>query len=129
MTGQHFILQIFGWALLHSLWQMALLWVVYRFITAVFTGLKSSQKTSLVSIFIMGGFIWFVVTLLLLWNNIIPDSGFYTATPYIKPYLQNAVPVVAIIYFILLIIPVSRFIKNYRYVGVIRNYGLSKPSQ
>ncbi|HUM97978.1 MAG TPA: M56 family metallopeptidase [Chitinophagaceae bacterium] len=128
MTGQHFILQIFGWALLHSLWQMALLWVVYRFITAVFTGLKSSQKTSLASIFIMGGFIWFVVTLLLLWNNIIPDSGFYTATPYIKPYLQNAVPVVAIIYFILLIIPVSRFIKNYRYVGVIRNYGLSKPS-
>ena len=74
MTGQHFILQIFGWALLHSLWQMALLWVVYRFITAVFTGLKSSQKTSLASIFIMGGFIWFVVTLLLLWNNIIPEN-------------------------------------------------------
>jgi beta-lactamase regulating signal transducer with metallopeptidase domain len=128
MTGQHHILQAIGWALLHSLWQMALLWVVFRFINSTFIRLKPSQKSTLASVFIIGGFIWFVVTLICLLNNILPQTGFHTSFTGINSYLQNIVPSFAVIYFVLLFIPVSRFIKNYRYVGAIRNYGLSKPS-
>lgn len=128
MTGQHHILQAIGWALLHSLWQMALLWVLFRFIISTFTHLKPSQKTTLASVFIIGGFVWFVVTLICLLNNILPQTGFHTSFTGINSYLQKIVPSFAVIYFVLLFIPVSRFIKNYRYVGAIRNFGLSKPS-
>ncbi len=33
MTGQTNFLQSLGWAVLNSLWQMALLWVAYQVIT------------------------------------------------------------------------------------------------
>ena len=110
MTGQHHILQAIGWALLHSLWQMALLWVLFRFIISTFTHLKPSQKTTLASVFIIGGFVWFVVTLICLLNNILPQTGFHTSFTGINSYLQKIVPSFAVIYFVLLFIPVSRFI-------------------
>jgi hypothetical protein len=42
--NQSNFLQALGWAVLNSLWQMALLWVVYQLITAVFKTVRSSQK-------------------------------------------------------------------------------------
>jgi len=57
-------LQSLGWALINSLWQMALLWVVYQFITASFHKIKPAHKTFLATLLIFSGFAWFVYTLI-----------------------------------------------------------------
>jgi len=41
-------------------------------------------------------------------------------------WLQQILPVASVFYLVLLIIPLSHFIRNYRYVQVIRQYGLTK---
>jgi hypothetical protein len=44
-------LQSLGWSLINSLWQMALLWVAYQFITVFFHKIRPAHKTSLATIF------------------------------------------------------------------------------
>ncbi len=60
--GQSNFLQALGWAVLNSLWQMALLWVVYQLATALFRINKSSQKGFLATALLFSGFAWFVFT-------------------------------------------------------------------
>ena len=57
-------LQSLGWSLINSLWQMALLWVVYQFITVSFHKIRPAHKTSLATILTFSGFAWFVYTLI-----------------------------------------------------------------
>ena len=127
MAGQNHFLQTFGWALIYSLWQMAVLWMAYRLLTAIFPRLKSSQKTILANTLLIGGFSWFVLTFLQLFFHITPIGNFYSPSVDVNNLLQNAIPYAAVVYLILLIIPVSHYIKNYRYVNAIRKNGLSKP--
>jgi len=124
-------LQALGWALINSLWQMALLWVFYNLILSFFNKIKAAHKTSLATFFITIGFSWFLLTFInsLLFNQ---ASDFYNKWSGILNennwlIFQNKVLVIGtIIYFLVLIIPVIKFIRNYRYVQVIRNQGLSK---
>ncbi|HET6723450.1 MAG TPA: hypothetical protein VFH07_11895, partial [Chitinophagaceae bacterium] len=55
-------LQSLGWSLISSLWQMALLWVVYQFIVVFFNKIKATHKTSLAILLTFSGFAWFVYT-------------------------------------------------------------------
>src|SRR6185436_1971105 len=57
-------LQSLGWALINSLWQMALLWVVYQFITVSFHKMRPAHKTSLATVLTFSGFAWFIYTLI-----------------------------------------------------------------
>jgi bla regulator protein blaR1 len=68
--NQSNFLQALGWAVLNSLWQMALLWVVYQLITTVFKTARSSQKSLLASLLAIAGFTWFLLTLVsILYKN------------------------------------------------------------
>ncbi len=49
-------LQSLGWSLINSLWQMALLWVVYQFIAVSFHKIRPAHKTSLATILTFSGF-------------------------------------------------------------------------
>src|SRR5207253_131518 len=48
------------------------------------------------------------------------------AAPALNSWLQKILPVASVAYLLLLSIPVSRYIRNYRYAQVIRHYGLGK---
>ena len=56
-------LQSLGWSLINSLWQMALLWAIYQFITVFFHKIRAAHKTSLALLFTFSGFAWFIYTL------------------------------------------------------------------
>ena len=130
MTGQTSFLQIIGWALLNSLWQMAILWVIYQLITGLITKITSSAKASLASVFLIVGFTWFIYTFISIFiNNDVSSSILINngSSFSMNSWLQKILPVASVIYFVLLVIPLAHFIKNYRYVQVIRRYGLSKP--
>ncbi|HYM95068.1 MAG TPA: M56 family metallopeptidase [Chitinophagaceae bacterium] len=131
--GQSSFLQALGWAVLNSLWQMAFLWILFQIITLLFKISRPSQKTSLASLFLMGGFSWFIFTFfsILLSNfsgNAIISSGFMAeyGNQKLNDWLSTTLPVASAVYLVLLILPVLQFFRNYGYVKTISKSGLSK---
>lgn len=124
-------LQSLGWALINSLWQMALLWAVYQLITVSFRKLKASQKTSLAILFTFSGFAWFIYTLttsLLVKSNSINsiyNSGIIDNNSW-NYFAGKILPYAAIAYLLILLAPLWQFIRNYRFVQFIRTSGLKK---
>jgi beta-lactamase regulating signal transducer with metallopeptidase domain len=132
MTGHTNFLQSLGWAVLHSLWQMALLWVFYQIITSIFKRTTPSTKSSLASGLLIAGFAWFIYTFFSVFTGSSPDkivnySILTTENIYpVNDWLQKILPLASVLYLVLLIMPLLRFIRNYRYVQIIRKYGLKK---
>ena len=133
MTGQANFLQSLGWAVLNSLWQMALLWVIYHVITGFAKSAKSSFRSSLASLLLITGFALFIFTFISFYTNRSSDqdlliSSFLSSeqNQQLSNRLLQALPVTSVFYLVLLIIPLSHFIRNYRYVQVIRQFGLTK---
>ena len=130
--GQSNFLQALGWAVLNSLWQMALLWVVYQCVTAVFKVNKSSQKGNLATLLLFSGSAWFAFTFVsILADSPVSTTGYTSLVTIqgngaVNDWLFTMLPIASIVYLVLLILPVLNFIRNYRYVQAIRNYGLSK---
>src|SRR5688572_12871538 len=124
-------LQSLGWSLINSLWQMALLWAIYQFITVFFHRLKAAHKTSLALLLTFSGFAWFIYTFI---TSLVSESNSIT-TFYNSGIISNdewayfagkILPYASAAYLIILIAPVWQFIRNYRYVQLIRNNGIRK---
>jgi bla regulator protein BlaR1 len=132
MTGQANFLQSLGWAVLNSLWQLALLWVVYQLITGIYRGMRASSKSALASGLLIGGFAWFLYTLFSTFyaptETAILSATFMDAegNQQLNEWLQQSLPFASALYLALLVVPVLHFIRNYRYVQVIRHYGLTR---
>ena len=60
--SQSGFLHALGWAVLNSLWQMALLWVIYQFLSGFIIRKNHSLKNSLATLILLAGFGWFVFT-------------------------------------------------------------------
>jgi bla regulator protein blaR1 len=132
MASQTNFLQSLGWAVLNSLWQLALLWVVYQLLTGIFKQAKPAAKSLLASSLLMAGFGWFVYTFITAYFGDIYKEDSMTASllmgtnGQLSDWLQKSLPIASIVYLSLLLLPVFRFVRNYRYVQIIRRYGLSK---
>ncbi len=133
MTGQANFLQSLGWAVLNSLWQLALLWVIYQIISNMFKTTSSSFKSAMASSLLIAGFAWFIYTFLSAYTS---QSTVTAALSFafvntdgnqqLNEWLQQTLPVASILYLVLLLLPLLHFVRNYRYVQVIRKYGLTK---
>ena len=133
MTGHTNLLQSLGWAILNSLWQLALLWVIYQIISSVFSKVNSSIKNALAFSLLITGFTWFIYTFLATYSNQGSDTivlSLAVATTdgnqQLNEWLQQTLPLASILYLFLLLLPVLQFVRNYRYVQVIRKFGLTK---
>jgi len=126
-------LQALGWAVLNSLWQMALLWVIFQVILS-FGINKPSAKSKLAMVLLSMGFVWFMYTLIFHWfidpdaikRSLLAIGSFETGNTVWNEKLQLILPYASGIYLLLLIVPVVQFIRNYKFVQVIRTAGLSK---
>ncbi|HKC37596.1 MAG TPA: M56 family metallopeptidase [Chitinophagaceae bacterium] len=124
-------LQSLGWSLINSLWQMALLWVVYQFITVFFHKIRPAHKTSLATLLTFAGFAWFIYTLissLVSETNSITsfyNSGMISDAGW-KYFAGKILPYASAVYLIILIAPVWQFMRNYRFVQMIRKSGIKK---
>ena len=126
-------LEVLGWAILNSLWQMAMLWLVFQIISGVVLNNKASQKSSLATVFLLTGFAWFLFTFFSILYNPLSNTGLITdgltgipKNDKLLSILQQTLPAAAVVYMVLLLFPVYRFWKNYHYLKIIRNQGLSK---
>lgn len=55
-------LQSLGWAIINSLWQLALLWLVYQLITSLFSKWGAASRSRLAAVLLISGFGWFIYT-------------------------------------------------------------------
>lgn len=133
IPGQSDFLQATGWALLNSLWQMALLWMIYQLLSGLFKKMTSSQKSSLATSLVITGFVWFAYTFVSIYIASSPDNGAIASLTIVESnseqlnnWLKTMLPVASIVYLALLILPAFYYIRNYRYVQAIRRFELSK---
>ena len=132
--AESIVLQALGWAILNSLWQMALLWVIYHLILSFYKNAGSHQKSLLASIILFSGFSWFIITFLSIWisdssvNHSLITSSMISVdgNERLNQWLQSTLPIASLIYLVLLIIPAISFARNYRYVHVLRMKGITK---
>lgn len=124
-------LQALGWAVLNSLWQMALLWVCYQLILGIIT-LKPGKKAGLATGLVMAGFAWFLYTFFSIFLTASATNPIHSiAQAFIndetwKNWIEKSLPIASTLYLLLLVIPIIQFIRNYHYVHTIRTRGLSK---
>ncbi len=121
---------LLGWAVISSFWQMAILWLFYKFLISALAVKNPSQKSALASCLLLTGFTGFVLTLLItdFSGNItalFPTAG--TEYSIVWPVFFQLLPYASGLYLLLLLFSILRFIKNYRYATIIRRYKTSKP--
>ena len=131
--GETNFLQALGWAVLNSLWQMAFLWIIYVLITGIHKTAKSSVKSTLATFLILAGFGWFLYTFISIFINHVSDTPFIVTgivsaegKEQLNSWFHQTLPIASVLYLVLLILPSLHFIRNYRYVQIIRQYGLTK---
>src|SRR5688572_33202041 len=78
---QSAFLKALGWALLNSLWQMALLWLVCMALTRNGKKLLSRQRHTIALLSLTGGSLWFLITLVI--NGYKAASGPQLITLYV----------------------------------------------
>lgn len=131
MFNQTNFLPSLGWAVLNSLWQLALLWLIYQLVTGLYRKAAPAVKSMLASSLLMAGFGWFVLTFLSVYGSAETGTTLLSdeyGNASVHAWLNGILPLTSVLYLLLLFIPLFRFIRNYRYVQVIRQYGLSKPA-
>jgi beta-lactamase regulating signal transducer with metallopeptidase domain len=126
--SQSNFLQALGWAVFNSLWQMALLWLIYKvFILICRPG--SSLKTKAAFTLLISGTVWFIINFILAFNTPVTNHRLFTweGSGYsVNNTLQSLLPYASIIYLMLLAIPLVRFIVNTRQVMQIRTKKIKK---
>ena len=135
-------LQALGCAIINSLWQFALLWLLY-FLVNTFFKLASKQKYSVAVLLQCIGFVWFAGTFIFYyqqWDYISDTSVYlndYYATQFTESSLkerwlmwiiniQHFVPYLSIAYLILLAFLSFKWLQSYFYTKHIQQTGLSK---
>lgn len=141
---QSIFLQSLGYAIANSLWQMAILWLLYLLITSLAKP-RASVKYSLAVILQSIGFIWFIITLFFYysayqqWTPIVDGTASGTITTVVPPgtgfrstilklmiWAEQVLPYLSAAYLILMIFLSVKWIIGYRYTLQIRKDGLVK---
>jgi beta-lactamase regulating signal transducer with metallopeptidase domain len=140
------LLQALGYAIANSLWQMAMVWIVYVLLTSVFK-FKSETKYRVAVGAQVIGFAWFLVTLQFYYRQcsealriakavylehgdtvfVASNSGTFRSSMlsfFIK--LEQVLPYLSVAYLVLLLVLTVRWFRAYRYTQLVRLNGLHK---
>lgn len=125
------LLQALGWAVINSLWQFALLWVIFQVARRIFK-LHSYQKVRLGTGMVILGMFFFLLTFskAYFYNSTINPAEYFVlnllSKEAVMSWSEKIMFYASITYILLLFVPVFQFARNYRYVSVIRTTGLAK---
>jgi len=137
LLGQSAFLKALGWALLNSIWQMAILWLVYLVLTASLRKLTADIKHSLAIILLGSGFVWFGGTLALKYFDYsegpavinaseVDQAGFTSVSGFSVQSLELALPYLSSIYLVVIAFLFFRFFTQYRYTRHISTQSIHK---
>lgn len=139
-------LQALGYAIANSLWQMALLWIVFVLINGIFKITATSKYKLAVTVQLLG-FLWFAFTFQFYYmqcsaaikeavnfasqNNyalLVPEAGnsFRLGLASFLLKAELVLPYLSIAYLLLLVFLTIKWIRNYHHAQYIRTIGLHK---
>jgi len=136
-------LQSLGYAIINSLWQFALLWLIYVSVNTV-GKLSSYQKYTAGLVLQIAGFTWFIVTLSYYYNPVLQgDQAIFDQSYIVNTEAANAatgkekfllwfleterfLPYLSIAYLALLVFLSLRWIFAYKKIQIVRTTGLQK---
>jgi Zn-dependent protease with chaperone function len=137
---QSAFLSALGLALAGSLWQMAILWLLYQMLTGMGRRLSAPMRHSLASLLVIGGTAWFFVSLIwnlasgraasfhprligLDWTNSNHGLPFWDN---LKNTFRSSLPYLSSIYLVVLFYQVLRYAFFFRHSQELKNSGLRK---
>jgi len=140
LLNQSAFLKALGWSLLDSLWQMALLWLVYIVLTANGKKLLSRQRHTIALLSLAGGSLWFVINLIINFYKAANGATIVTLfvsgddlsnTTYSWPgmihqWLEPALPFLSLAYLAAAAFLFIRFYIQYRHTQQLFTNGLQK---
>jgi beta-lactamase regulating signal transducer with metallopeptidase domain len=142
---QSAFLQALGYAITNSLWQTALLWLVYMSVTGL-VAMNAAAKYRLAVAAQVTGFVWFLVTYQFYYSNyndalqhagflpaprgvqaiISPDSSLLSGMINWMARSEQLLPYLSMAYLLLMALLCTRWLLGYRKTQMIRNSGLQK---
>ena len=133
MPHQPIWLQHLGWALIDSLWQMALLWLIYILITWGGKKFTAATRHFLLLVLLTVGTIWFFFSLAspfsLIEYGSTNDLNILMSLPVgARQFINDALPYCSGIYLFILCMLIVRYCNHYILSQRIRINGLQKPS-
>ncbi|HYE54148.1 MAG TPA: M56 family metallopeptidase [Chitinophagaceae bacterium] len=136
LLGQSAFLKALGWALLNSIWQMAILWLVYLVLTASLRKLTADIKHSVAILLLGVGFVWFGATLAVQYFDyskapaiISAEAAEGTMAGFAGISLQTleaALPYLSSIYLVIIVFLFFRFFTQYRYTRYVSTHSIQK---
>lgn len=138
LLGQSAFLKALGWALLGSLWQFGLLWIIYLVLSSILKKLSSHIKHGLALFFITLGFVWFVGELSLRYfyyaevavssntGYLISNNIYLAAYLTAKKFLESNISLISLIYLLVVAALSIKFFRYFNHSIKIQTKGLSK---
>jgi beta-lactamase regulating signal transducer with metallopeptidase domain len=140
LLNQSAFLKALGWSLLDSLWQMALIWLVYIVLTANGKKLLSRQRHTIALLSLAGGSLWFLINLVINFykaaNGVTIVTLFvsgddlsnttYSWPGMIHQWLEPALPFLSLAYLAAAAFLFIRFYVQYRHTQQLFTNGLQK---
>ena len=127
LWSHNLFLQALGWATLNSIWQMGVLWLLFKALQHL-SALSSDRKYHIALASLGFGVAWFVATFTSYYNS--GTSGTITATSSSMAPTSDAWSLIlssaSITYLILLLFPAYRLVQSYLYIGKLKSKGLNK---
>jgi len=135
--GQSAFLEALGWALLSSLWQFGLLWMIFLIYNSIFKNQSSRIKHTLALLLTTLGWVWFIAGILsryiiddenaIAYPEMPVNNGRYpTAYLSLRNFLESYIAYVSGIYLIVVAGLSVKFIKYFKYSNTIKSKGLTK---
>jgi bla regulator protein BlaR1 len=145
---QSAFLQSLGFAIANSLWQTALVWILYLLLSHVFR-VSSATKYRMAVVAQCTSFIWFVITIQFYYSQytellrnssaLVPssqnvqavlagDQGFTSQLIRFLVKAEQVLPYISMAYLVLIVFLCIRLISGYRQTQLIRTQGLQKIS-
>ncbi|HTS43203.1 MAG TPA: M56 family metallopeptidase [Puia sp.] len=135
--NQSILLKALGWSLISSLWQMALLWLIFLLITGMLKRLSARAKHNLAFLLNGVGSVWFICTLVSNISDgefispgfgsvIINNNQLFTIFLRTKKMLAVALPYLTSVYLGTVFFFLIRYIKYYLHLQQMKLTGLHK---
>ena len=132
------ILRTLGWALLNSVWQFAIVWLLYAGIITILKNISAAAKHRLAVYALASGTLWFFISLVSKYFSL-PDEiilssapvnmenltyyNIYSSSHY---YLDALTPWISVGYLACVAFLFSKFFLYLRHAEDVRNHGISK---
>lgn len=138
LLGQSAFLKALGWALLNSIWQMAILWLVYLLLSASLRKqLTAHIKHSLSLLLLAMGSLWFAFTLAFKYFEyseapalVLEQEGtqesFASVLTLSLRNLETLLPYLSSVYLVTIVFLFFRFISQYRYTKHVTTHAVHK---